>query len=559
MEKRLLLAIGLSFLLLLVWQVVMVKKAPEPVNPAAQTEGLKTAPAEAAPQQKKAEGGAEVKTGPIDSKSLNIKQIAADGEEEIVVTTSRYRAAWTNKGAVLMSWKLHNHPGEKYEDLDLVPASAAKDGVFPFSLLDEKTDVLKSGLSGIKDVSANSAFYKSSVPSLNLEDGQKGELRFAYSDGKEIEIEKAFTFYGGRYDFDVAVTLRKNGQPVEPRVLWGPGIGNPSEAELKQRFGAGGGVSVLASTNLFRVDERKYNPQQSAYNFVTWAAYDDNYFASILVPSGGTGTGTASFLKADDSFFLEVSNPSRVFVGPKEIGTLTAFGHDAKKVVRFGFFGFITEILFWSITFIHQYIPNWGFAIIFLTIVIKIIFFPLTYSSTKSMAKMAELQPKVKALRAKYKKAKTDIAQRRQMNEEMMKLYKEHGVNPAGGCLPMLIQIPVFWGFFRLLVVGVEFRRSPWMLWIKDLSVHDPTYITPILMGVTQFISQKMTPTSADPSQARMMLIMPVVMTIFFMNFQSGLVLYWLTSNVLQIGQQYLMNKMMKKKKSESDGKRRKK
>jgi protein translocase subunit yidC len=231
------------------------------------------------------------------------------------------------------------------------------------------------------------------------------------------------------------------------------------------------------------------------------------------------------------------------------MGVLTALGSETKRVVRYGMFGFITEILFVSLRAIHKVVPNWGFAIIVLTILIKILFFPLTYSSSKSMARMADLQPKIKALRAKYKKAKTDIEQRRQMNEEMMKLYKEHGVNPAGGCLPMLIQLPIFWGFFRMLTVAIELRHSPWILWIKDLSVHDPTYVTPILMGVTQFISQKMTPTSADPAQARMMLIMPVVMTLFFLNFQSGLVLYWLTSNVLQIGQQALMNRMMQKKK----------
>jgi YidC/Oxa1 family membrane protein insertase len=164
----------------------------------------------------------------------------------------------------------------------------------------------------------------------------------------------------------------------------------------------------------------------------------------------------------------------------------------------------------------------------------------------------------MKALRAKYKKAKQDIGQRRQMNEEMMKLYKEHGVNPAGGCLPMLIQLPVFWGVFRMLVVAVEFRHSPFMLWIGDLSVKDPYYITPLMMGATQFIQQKMTPSSADPAQARMMLLMPVIMTVFFMNFQSGLILYWLTNNVLQIGQQAIMNKMMAKKKRETHGTRRK-
>ncbi|MGE5741649.1 MAG: membrane protein insertase YidC, partial [Candidatus Aminicenantes bacterium RBG_16_66_30] len=202
-------------------------------------------------------------------------------------------------------------------------------------------------------------------------------------------------------------------------------------------------------------------------------------------------------------------------------------------------------ILLVVVKFCHKLVPNWGVAIILLTLLIKIIFFPLTYSSTKSMSKMADLQPKIKALRAKYKKSKTDIDQRRQMNEEMMKLYKEQGVNPAGGCLPLLIQLPVFWGVFRMLVVAVEFRHAPFMLWITDLSVKDPFYVTPVLMGITQYISQKMTPTSADPSQAKMMLIMPFVMTIFFITFQSGLVLYWLTTNVLQIAQQALINRMM--------------
>jgi YidC/Oxa1 family membrane protein insertase len=273
--------------------------------------------------------------------------------------------------------------------------------------------------------------------------------------------------------------------------------------------------------------------------------------------------GTAAFLReARDAtsadFYLSVSAPQIAFIGPKEFDRLREFGHDSKKILNFGFFGAIAEILLISIKAIHKAFPNWGFSIIILTIIIKIIFFPLTYSSTKSMSKMQELQPKIKALRARHKKAKQDINQRRQMNEEMMKLYKEHGINPAGGCLPILVQIPIFWGFFRMLVVAIEFRHSPFILWIKDLSVHDPYYVTPILMGATQFISQKMTPTSADPSQAKMMLIMPVVMTIFFMNFQSGLVLYWLTNNVLQIGQQYIMNRMMAKKKRESHGKRKK-
>ncbi len=557
--KRIILAIVLSFLVLFLYQLLFVKKAPEPKPGASVVPQVEKAQAQTPQQREAAPISKQIQELKDEAERPSLEQVTAQREDLVKVATSLYEAVWTNKGAVLQSWKLRAHKNENKEDLELVSAFAKETEIYPFALLDESPEAANTDLAGIKSNVYNSPLYKSMIPVLNVNDGQKGVVRFQYSDGKGIEVEKVLTFYGGRYDFDVAVNVRRNGQKVEPRILWGPGIGNPTAEELKNRFVGGSGVTVLASGNLYRIDERKYKPEQSAFNFVSWAAYDDNYFTALFLPA--PGSGTAAFLKKDmeraSFFFLSVTNPGRAFIGPKEYDALTAFGHDARKIVRFGFFGFIAEILLYSIKFIHRFIPNWGIAIIILTILIKIVFFPLTYSSTKSMAKMQELQPKVKALRAKYKKAKQDIAQRRQMNEEMMKLYKEHGVNPAGGCLPMLIQIPVFWGIFKLLSVSIELRHSPFMLWIKDLSVKDPYYVTPVLMGITQFISQKMTPTAADPSQARMMLIMPVIMTIFFMNFQSGLVLYWLTSNVLQIGQQYIMNRMMQKKKRESHGKRR--
>lgn len=569
--KRLLLAIVLSFLLLFVWQLIMVKKKPELQAPAEQTAKLETGPAQPAPEQKKIEERALVQVPKAEANQLNIKQIAAQGEEQVTVSTSLYQALWSNKGGVLRSWKLHHHKNEKDEDLDLIPAFVKNAGVFPFSLFDDSPEAAKAGLAGIRSSVYNSAFYKVTGMSRNIKDGEKAELRFEYSDGKELEIEKIFTFYGGKYDFDISILIRKNGLPVEPRLLWGPGIGNPSEAELKQSFSAGSGVTVFASNKVYRLaeDAKKYKPEGSAFNFVNWAAYDDNYFAALFLPAAGSGT--AAFLKEDDVenkvayFFLAVNNPGKAYVGPKELETLAAFGHDAKKIIQFGFFGVIAEAFLASLKFIHKFVPNWGFVIIVFTFIIKILLFPLTYSSTKSMAKMAELQPKVKALRSKYKKSKTDIAQRRQMNEEMMKLYKEQGVNPAGGCLPTILQIPIFFALWPLFRLSIELRHSPFILWVKDLSLRETAFwpylpILAVLMGVAQYIQQKMTPTSADPGQARMMMvIMPVFMTFIFMSVQSGLVLFWMTSNVIQIGQQYVMNRMMKKKKVESHGKPRKK
>jgi YidC/Oxa1 family membrane protein insertase len=547
MEKRLVLAIVLSFLVLVVYQAIFLRNRPRPeaeVQPQTPVQQEERAPALKPPAPKE-ETLPALPTG--------LKEARAEGEERVVVETSLYQAVWSNRGASLRSWRLKRHKDEDGEDLELVSGQAVQAGKYPFFLETQDADL---------DRVANGSLYLPSVLRLSLREGEKGEVKFYYSDGNTIRIEKVFVFTGGSYSFDVQINVWKDGREVEPWLVWGPGIGNPALSDKRQQFGGGRGVAVLAANRIYRLAERKFKPEANAVNFIDWAAYEDNYMAALFLTQAQRGNARLQKEGGDQQpafFFLSVSRPERAYIGPKESDRLKGFGHDAKKIINFGFFGAIAEVLLVSIKSIHKFIPNWGFSIIILTLLIKILFFPLTYSSTKSMAKMQELQPKIKALRAKYKKAKQDISQRRQMNEEMMRLYKEHGINPAGGCLPMLIQIPVFWGFFRLLVVGIEFRQSPFILWIKDLSVKDPYYVTPILMGMTQFISQKMTPTSADPAQARMMLLMPVIMTVFFMNFQSGLVLYWLTNNILQIGQQYIMNRMMGKKKREAHGKRRKK
>ncbi|MGB7294878.1 MAG: membrane protein insertase YidC [Candidatus Aminicenantales bacterium] len=546
MEKRVILAIVLSFLVMVLYQMIFMKQKPEAESPAqtaipGQAVEPAPAPSEAATQPE----------APPDA-APSYEEAKAEAETRVVVETSLYQAVWSNRGASLRSWKLKAHLNEQREELELVSRRAEEAGKYPFFLDTQDAEL---------DKVVNGGLFVPSISRISLGDGETGELKFYYSYGNNVKIEKLFVFTGGTYHFDVLISVWKDGSKVEPRIIWGPGIGDPVVTSKRDQFGGGSGVAVLAADRVYRINERKYRPEASAFNFASWAAFEDNYMAALFIMP--PHQGTALFLKeargeTTADYYLSVSAPQKAFIGPKEFDRLRAFGYESKKLINFGFFGAIAEILLISIKAIHKAFPNWGFAIIILTFLIKIIFFPLTYSSTKSMAKMQELQPKIKALRARYKKAKQDINQRRQMNEEMMKLYKEHGINPAGGCLPILIQIPVFWGFFRMLVVAVEFRHSPFILWIKDLSVKDPYYVTPILMGATQFISQKMTPTSADPSQAKMMLIMPVVMTVFFMNFQSGLVLYWLTNNVLQIGQQYIMNRMMAKKKRESHGKRKK-
>jgi len=555
MEKKLLLAIVLSFVVLFVWTAVFQKPPPPPpeTTPDLTTEQVQQPVQKILPEQK-----ASPKEIPVQE---DFEAITETREKQIVIETSLFKAVWSNKGAVLKSWRLKEHFDEEGEPLELISGRSAVIDRFPFILSTNDPDF---------DMLINNALYTVSNTDLQLHDGQNGEIRFEYSQEDGTKVEKLFTFIDGRYLFDVQINVWKNGTRIDPRLVWGPGLGNSSPSG--NRFGISSGMAVSSAGRIthLKADARRYNPDNSAFSLVSWAAYVDQYFTAMFFTS--PQNSSAIFIKEDQQieipggdlpqtisyFFLAVSLPEKVYLGPKEFDRLDALGGGAKGVIRFGVFGVISEILFRAMKAVHSTIPNWGLCIIIITFFVKIIFFPLTYKSMQSMARMQELSPKIKAIKAKYKKAKKDMDQRRKMNEETMKLYKEHKVNPAGGCLPMLIQMPIFFGFFRLLMYSIEFRHSPFLLWITDLSDKDPIYVIPILMGITQYISQKMTPTSADPSQQKMMLIMPVMMTILFMNFSSGLVLYWLTNNILQIGQQYIMNRIQQNKKRIAHGKRRK-
>ena len=555
MEKRLLIAIVLSFVVLFGWQLIFVKKPPpEPIQDlpvAAQKATESPAPTAIEQAQKQAE---ELTPAIKERLEAPGEPVSGDREQEIRVDTPFYRAVWSTKGGVLTSWRLKQHTDSEGGDIELVSPEARELRRYPFAVRTDDPEF---------DLMLNGSLYQPSRQRLDLLGGDTQELRFEFADGSGNRIQKVFTFRGEGYDIDIQVNLWKNGLEIEPYIVWGPQFGSLNTAAKSSRMTSSPGISVLSGPKVWRHDERKYKPEENTYNFVTWASYDDQFFMALLFGSSQNSSAVFSREQVSDDgpsyHYLSINFVRKAYLGPKQLDLLSGLGDEAKRAIRFGLFGFITEILYVAIKGIHNAVPNWGWSIVLLTLIIKVLFFPLTYQSTKSMAKMADLQPKIKALRNKYKKAKQDIEQRKKLNEETMRLYKEHGVNPAGGCLPMLIQLPIFWGFFQLLRVAVEFRHSPWILWIGDLSVMDPYYVIPILMGVTQFISQKMTPTSGDATQQRMMLIMPVIMTVFFISFPSGLVLYWLTNNVLQIGQQYVMNRYMHKKKKESHGKPRKK
>jgi YidC/Oxa1 family membrane protein insertase len=230
----------------------------------------------------------------------------------------------------------------------------------------------------------------------------------------------------------------------------------------------------------------------------------------------------------------------RLFVGPKDIDILKSQGNSLEQSLDLGWFTVIAKPLLYTLKFFNGYVGNYGIAIIIITIILKVLFFPLTHKSYKSMKDMQKIQPKMAALKEKYKD------DRDAMNKAVMELYREHKVNPMGGCLPMVVQIPVFFALYKALMFSIELRHAPFFLWVTDLADKDPYYVTPVIMGITMFVQQKMTPSQMDPIQQKMMLALPVVFTFMFLSFPSGLVLYWLVNNILTIGQQMYINKLVK-------------
>jgi YidC/Oxa1 family membrane protein insertase len=287
---------------------------------------------------------------------------------------------------------------------------------------------------------------------------------------------------------------------------------------------------------------------------VQWVALQDKYFLSVLMPKDGT----AALAKTEDpkivSAGVRMAAPGaassvalQLYAGPKEYDTLRSLGVGLEDMIDFGWFIYgswtivksVAKPIFYVLRFIHDYVGNYGVTIILLTMAIKLVFVPLQYKSYKSMKMMRLIQPKIAAVQEKYK------GDRDRLNKELMNLYREQKVNPLGGFLPMFLQMPVFVALFNVLYMTIDLRQAPFMLWVSDLSVQDPYYVLPVIMGATMFIQQKITPTTMDPTQAKIMLVLPIGMTFLFVNFPAGLVLYWMTNNILTITQQLVTDRFL--------------
>ena len=510
-------------------------------------------------------------TSPLAGAELEVVEGIA--EERVVIDGDTYRAEFTNRGAQLVSFQLREHQSAGGGPVDLVRARVGDPFLFGFASPDGASSPL------------NEALFR-----LERQSGKFGQetLVFLYQ-GPQGRVEKRFTFRpDGLLDVQIDAAISTGWT-----VVLGPGIRNPSSDETDSRFSRRSVVFKRADNKKV---EKRLEPTQvrspvglSAVG-LQWAGIDDTYFLTAAVPQeglesivvlpvlvvpGADGAG-ATFVPFRDAEQLgeEEAGLGRelylllrpeagqlrfsAFLGAKEYFRLAALPYGLEGAVRLGWFKFLALPLLWGLRWIHDnVVANYGWAIILMTILVRLILFPLTHKSTVSMQKMQEVNPKVQAIRQKYrsklkdKQGRPNAEMQRKMNEETMALYKAEGVNPAGGCLPMLLQMPVLFAFYNLLYAAIEIRHAPWMLWIQDLSAMDPYYVLPIVMGASQFLQQKMTPAAGDPMQRRMFAMMPIFFTILFLKFPSGLVLYWLTNNVLGIGQQLMYKRLREAKKAD--------
>jgi YidC/Oxa1 family membrane protein insertase len=551
MEKRIFVAIILSIAVLVAWSWLaplvfpeLVKK-PAPPKPAATSTTAGTTTTTAAPSTlttTTTTTGTSEATPPTLAAAppATTAPVAATNVQRTVIETRSYRAVMSNRGAQLVSFQLKDYKRKDQKGPEeLVKAREANRTDFPFAIEAADRSVADR---------LNSALYSVT----DVDDRGTRVLQYRYSDGR-VTATKTFRFLPDPYLIDFSVTVNP---PLPYRVAVGPGIRTLSKDEQDTQVIITGN-GVVQQQGEFDIVGREKGPTVQAFPGVDYIGIEDNYFLTVLRPNRG-GEGVLrrvsiydATTKARRPDLYAAVNAGRdgvvagnAFLGPKEATLLDRYGFG--EALQFGWFGVIARFFLTALTWINQYTLNFGFAIIVLTILIKIVLYPLQHKSIVSMKKMQKVQPKTEAIKAKYKKARTDPEQRQKMNVEMMQLYQKEGINPMAGCLPLILQLPVLWGFYNLLSRAIELRGAPWILWIKDLSEKDPTYVLPILMTATMFIQTYITPSTGDPMQRKIFLIMPLVFGFMFKDFPSGLVLYWLVQNVLTIAQQMIMNKWWK-------------
>ncbi|MCC6862140.1 MAG: membrane protein insertase YidC [Bryobacterales bacterium] len=537
METRLLLAFILMGAVLFLTPYFYRSQAPPrpPAKPA--PAAVKKPESPAAPQEQ----AAAEKKKPASDKAAPAAPVAAQKEELLVIDTDVYRITFSNRGALARSWTLKKYKDRaKTRPLELINQAAAAKAGYPFQLVFKNRKPATN---------LNQALYsvKTAPDGLGLD--------FEFSDGKVL-ARKSFRFEKGSHRSQVTSEVVQNGVALPHLLAWRGGFGdmtvdNAAGSQHTVYFDAAEGLELNSAK------AGKDGPVSVSGNFA-FAGIEDAYFAAVFLP----GNGSLELQTWSDSVPTEISkgaeqafvgaavggeglNRLTLFVGPKDLDLLRSVNPRLEQLVDFGWFAFLAKPLFLILRWMTEnYIHNYGWSIVILTVLINFALFPLKITSMKSMKKMQGLQPQIAEINARYKNVGIRDPKKQQQNQEVMELYKKHGVNPMGGCVPILLQIPFFFAFYKVLSVTSELRGADW-LWVSDLSRPEDLAIRilPLAMIVSQFIMQKMTPsTSPDPAQQRMMMMMPLIFGFMFWSASSGLVLYWLASNLVGIAQQLFFN-----------------
>ncbi len=534
-EHRLLIAFILMGAVLFLTPYFYTDQTPAPA--AKKPEAAAAKPATPAPKPVLSPDVSAAAAAPAESAPL-----AAEKEETFVLDTDVCRVEFTNRGATIKSWTLKKYLDGGKKPLELVNVTAAPKAGNPLSLV----------FRGQKpSVDLNAALY-----AVKPQPDRLG-VDFEFSSGR-TRVKKSFRFRKDSYLSQVTSEVFEGGVAVPHLLAWRGGFGDLS---VLNAVGTQHSIYFDSASNKLEVNEAKAakdGPALVAGTF-SFAGIEDTFFAAVFLPAGNgslemltiSDQVATKFEPKEDSFVGaavggEGRNTLSLFVGPKDIDILRTVNPKLEQMVDFGWFGFIAKPLFLAVHWISEhYTRNYGWAIVLVTVFINFALFPLKLTSMKSMKKMQALQPQIAAINAKYKSVGIRDPKKQEQNQEVMALYKVHGVNPMGGCVPMVLQIPFFIAFYKVLSVAIEMRHASW-LWVGDLSAPEtlPIHILPIAMIASQFVMQKMTPaTGGDPAQQKMMLFMPLVFGFMFYNMSSGLVLYWLTGNLVGIAQQLFFNK----------------
>jgi YidC/Oxa1 family membrane protein insertase len=545
--KRLVIAFVLSAAVLIGWTIVFPPpKAPQvAARPIAKAAAVAAAPApstQGVPAASALAAGS-ASPGPAAAREP-VMPVSAGAEETVEVRSPLYTARLSNEGGVLKSFVLTHHRDGAGKALDLVRQGAPFPGA---TLALDPADAFLA-----RAAKARFAVERESGNGVTT-------VRFQYREASGDGLQRVYVF---RDSYVVAVKAEREGAAGPVGLVLGPGLGNPSPDELTSRYTKPGATITLnASASVDRKAKDGLKESDARGAGLVAAGLEDNYFLTAFLPSGSATVtlrpvtlaagpagpdGKPASPDAESEVVLSAPGvlSTDVFFGPKELDVLEKTRPGMDRLIDYGWYALLVKPLLWGLKAIHKVVGNWGVAILLITVVIKVLLYPLTHKQLVSMKKMSVLQPKVETIRQKWSgKVKQDPQARVKMNEEMMALYKVEGVNPAGGCLPLLLQMPILVAFYNLLAHSIELRHAPFMLWITDLSAKDPYYVTPILMTATMWLQQQMTPTGGDPAMRKVQNIMPLVMGFLFKDVPSGLVLYWLMQNILTIGQQMLLNK----------------